>query len=483
MPESQSPQSPAPDGSSSNPSDANRTNDGSPAPTSAGPGTASTGLKVGMKPRHLVMMSLGSAIGAGLFVGSGEGVQAAGPAVLISYAVAGLIVIFVMRALGELVAADPNPGAFSHYAGKAMGPAAAFAVGALWWVQLCLVVAAEATAAAQIAANYIPAVPQWVLALVIMIVFTAINLTTSGSFGEFEFWFSLLKVVFVALFLVLGIAYLLGWTPAAPPQEIFAEGFMPTGLPGIAAGLLVVAFAFGGIEIVAVAAAETANPTRSVTRAIRTIVWRILFLYIGSVAVIVLVLDWTDPRLADSPFVAVLDTAGLPVVASLLAAVIVIALLSSMNANIYGASRMSFSMSQRKMLPAVLGRTNRRGVPVAAVLATSAFGFVAVALNYFWAAEVLGVLLRIVGSTLIVTWVATLVSQIIIRRRAEAAGETLPLKMWLFPWLSYATLAGIAVIIALGLTVEAVRIQIIGTLIFSAALYGIGYLVTRRLKA
>lgn len=436
-----------------------------------------------MKPRHLVMMSLGSAIGAGLFVGSGEGVQAAGPAVLISYAVAGLIVIFVMRALGELVAADPNPGAFSHYAGKAMGPAAAFAVGALWWVQLCLVVAAEATAAAQIAANYIPAVPQWVLALVIMIVFTAINLTTSGSFGEFEFWFSLLKVVFVALFLVLGIAYLLGWTPAAPPREIFADGFMPTGLPGIAAGLLVVAFAFGGIEIVAVAAAETANPTRSVTRAIRTIVWRILFLYIGSVAVIVLVLDWTDPRLADSPFVAVLDTAGLPVVASLLAAVIVIALLSSMNANIYGASRMSFSMSQRKMLPAVLGRTNRRGVPVAAVLATSAFGFVAVALNYFWAAKVLGVLLQIVGSTLIVTWVATLVSQIIIRRRAEAAGETLPLKMWLFPWLSYATLAGIAVIIALGLTVEAVRIQIIGTLIFSAALYGIGYLVTRRLKA
>lgn len=364
-----------------------------------------------------------------------------------------------------------------------MGPAAAFAVGALWWVQLCLVVAAEATAAAQIAANYIPAVPQWVLALVIMIVFTAINLTTSGSFGEFEFWFSLLKVVFVALFLVLGIAYLLGWTPAAPPREIFADGFMPTGLPGIAAGLLVVAFAFGGIEIVAVAAAETANPTRSVTRAIRTIVWRILFLYIGSVAVIVLVLDWTDPRLADSPFVAVLDTAGLPVVASLLAAVIVIALLSSMNANIYGASRMSFSMSQRKMLPAVLGRTNRRGVPVAAVLATSAFGFVAVALNYFWAAEVLGVLLQIVGSTLIVTWVATLVSQIIIRRRAEAAGETLPLKMWLFPWLSYANLAGIAVIIALGLTVEAVRIQIIGTLIFSAALYGIGYLVTRRLKA
>ncbi|WP_319020592.1 amino acid permease [Brevibacterium aurantiacum] len=470
MPESQSPLPPEPADASS----------AAPTPDVAGGGA---GLKVGMKPRHLVMMSLGSAIGAGLFVGSGAGVQAAGPAVLISYVVAGLIVVFVMRALGELVAADPNPGAFSHYAGRAMGPAAAFAVGALWWVQLCLVVAAEATAAAQIAASYVPSVPQWVIALAIMVIFTAINLTTSGSFGEFEFWFSLIKVAFVPLFLVLGAAFLFGWTPAQPPETIFADGFMPTGLPGVAAGLLVVAFAFGGIEIVAVAAAETANPSRSVTQAIKTIVWRILFLYIGSVAIIVLVLDWKDERLAESPFVAVLDTAGLPVIASLLAAVIVIALLSSMNANIYGASRMAFSMSERKMLPPGLSRTTRRGVPMIAVLATSAFGFVAVALNYFWAAEVLGVLLNIVGSTLIVTWVVTLISQIIIRRRTEAAGEELPLKMWLFPWLSYATLAGIAMIIILGLTVESVRIQIIGTLVFTAALYGIGYLVTRKRRA
>ena len=141
---------------------------------------------------------------------------------------------------------------------------------------------------------------------------------------------------------------------------------------------------------------------------------------------------------------------------------------------------MSFSMSQRSMLPRGLGRTNRRGVPVPAVLATSAFGFVAVALNYFWAAEVLGVLLNIVGSTLIVTWVATLVSQIVLRRRAEAAGQSLPLRMWGYPWLSYVTLAGIAVIIGLGLTVESVRFQIVGTLIFVVALYLVGLVVTKR---
>src|SRR5699024_215838 len=142
---------------------------------------------------------------------------------------------FVMRALGELVAADPNPGAFSHYAGKALGPAAAFAVGALWWVQLCLVVAAEATAAAQIAAAYIPSVPQWVIALAIMLVFTAVSLAASGGFGEFGCGFALIKVACVGLCLVLGLACLLGWAPAGPPAQIVAEGFMPTGVAGVAA--------------------------------------------------------------------------------------------------------------------------------------------------------------------------------------------------------------------------------------------------------
>src|SRR5699024_6404335 len=216
--------------------------------------------------------------------------------------------------------ADPNPGAFSHYAGKALGPAAAFAVGALWWVQLCLVVAAEATAAAQIAAAYIPSVPQWVIALAIMLVFTAINLTASGSFVELEFWFSLIKVAFVGLFLLLGLAYLLVWTPADPPAQIFADGFMPTGVSGVAAELLAVAVALGGLSIVATAPAQTANPERSASQAITTAGWRTLFPSIGSVAIIVLILPWTDDRLAESPFVAVIETAGLPSAASLMEA-------------------------------------------------------------------------------------------------------------------------------------------------------------------
>lgn len=441
---------------------------------------SSNALHAGMKPRHLVMMSLGSAIGAGLFVGSGEGIAAAGPAVLISYVVAGLIVIFVMRMLGEMVAADPNSGAFSYYAGRALGPSAAFAVGWLWWLQLCLVVAAEATAAAQTLATIAPIFPQWGYALIFMVVFTWINLLGVGSFGEFEFWFSLFKVAFVFLFLLLGIAYLVGLTPADSPGLANLTGdFMPNGLGGVAAGLLVVAFAFGGIEIVAVAAAETQNPRRAVGTAIRGIIWRILLFYMGSVAIMVIALPWDDPALATSPFVVVLNQAGLPAIGAIMGLVIVAALLSSLNANVYGASRMVYSLAHRRMAPALFGRTTRSGVPAAALLGSVAFGFVAVALNYFWAESVLGLLLNVVGSTLILTWVATVVSHLVLRRRAEAAGRELPLKMWGYPWLPWATLAGIAAIIALGMTVPSVRFRMLATFAITAVLWLVGWVLTR----
>ncbi|GAA4516611.1 amino acid permease [Brevibacterium yomogidense] len=440
------------------------------------------GLRPSMRPRHLIMMSLGSAIGAGLFVGSGEGIAAAGPAVLVSYAIAGLIVIAVMRMLGEMVAADPNPGAFSYYVGKALGPSSAFAVGWLWWITLCLVVAAEATAAAQIMAGLVPLFDQWVYALAFMVLFTWINLWGVKNFGEFEFWFSFIKVAFVFLFLALGVAFLLGWTPAESPglTHLTESSFMPNGLGGVAAGLLVVIFAFGGIEIVAVAAAETAEPQKSIKAATRTILWRILLFYMGSVGIMVLALPWDDPALVESPFVAVLNQAGLPALAAIIGLIIVAALLSSLNANVYGASRMFYSLAQRGMAPRRLGTLNERAVPTAGVWMSVAFGFVAVGLNYFWAEEVLDLLLNIVGSTLIVTWLSAIVSHLILRTRAERAGEKLPLTMWLFPYLSWATLVGLVAIIVLGFTVADVRGQLLATFGLFVALLIAGRIATRR---
>lgn len=453
------------------------------AATSAATPQVTSHLGTSMKARHLVMMSLGSAIGAGLFIGSGAGIAAAGPAVLISYAIAGLVVIIMMRALGEMVAAAPASGAFSVYTERALGPAAGFTVGWLWWIQLCLVIAAEATASAQLLSGLWPVFPQWVLALVFMVVFTAINLLGVGKFGEFEFWFSMLKVGAVVAFLIVGIVFLFGGTPADPPGfSNLTEhgGFFPMGVAGVAAGLLVVAFAFGGIEIVAVAAAETDDPARNVSRAIRTIVWRILLFYMGSVALMVIALPWDSDSLGASPFVATLDAAGLPGLGAVLGIVIVIALLSSLNANLYGASRMVFSLSERGLAPRGLHWLNNRRVPVAAVMASTAFGFLGVGLNYLWAEEILGILLNIVGSTLIVTWLATLVSHLILRRRAHRNGEPWPYSARLFPWTNVLALVVVATIIGLGLTVADVRFQILATTALVVVLMVIGALISRR---
>ncbi len=208
------------------------------------------------------MMGLGSAIGAGLFLGSGAGVQAAGPAVLISYLVAGTLIILVMWALGEMAAANPNSGAFSVYAAKAMGRTAGATVGWLWWLQLVVVIAAEALGAAALLFTVWPVIPVWALSLIFMVVFTAINLAGVKNFGEFEFWFAILKVAAILLFLGIGTALLLGWLPdvESPGLTNFTADFAPAGLGGIATALFVVIFAFGGTEIVSVAAAETENP-------------------------------------------------------------------------------------------------------------------------------------------------------------------------------------------------------------------------------
>lgn len=437
-------------------------------------------LKAGMRSRHLVMMSLGAAIGAGLFVGSGKAVAAAGPAVLLAYVIAGAIVVLMMRMLGEMVAADPNPGAFSYYAGRAFGPGVGFAVGWLWWVQEALVVAAEAVAAAALLSGLIGGPPAWLWALVFMVVFTAVNLSGVSRFGEFEFWFALIKIAFVVLFLVLGAAFLLGWTGEPGPGLGNLTDPMPMGWQGVIAALLLVAFAFGGIELVAIAAAETADPEHSVSRAIRAIVWRILIFYVGTVAVIVLALPWNDPAVAAGPFKAVLDTAGLPAVAATLTAIIVVALLSSLNANLYGASRMAFSLGERAMAPKALTRLDRRGVPALGVLLTVIPGFLAVPATYLWGSAVLDKLLSLVGSTLIVTWLATICSQIVLRRRADRDDTVLPLRMWLFPYLSVAALIGVLAILILGLTAPSTRDQIVSTAVLVVVLYLIGAALARR---
>ncbi len=457
-------------------------------PLSPAPGTDRLGS--GLRTRHLTMMGLGSAIGAGLFLGSGVGIGVAGPAVLVSYAVAGVIVVLVMRMLAEMASARPASGSFSVYAEEALGRWAGFLLGWLYWFMLIMVLGAEITGAAQIVSGWAPALPQWAVALVFVAVFAVVNLWGVRQFGEFEFWFAFIKVAAIIAFLVIGLALAFGWLPgttAVGTENFLGQGgFAPEGLSGIAAGLLVVAFAFGGIEIVTIASAEAEDPQTAVGRATRTIVWRILVFYLGSIAVMVFVLPWNSPALAASPFASVLDLAGLPLAATLMEVVVVIALLSAFNAQVYGTSRMAYSLSRRGDGPTVLTRVSRTTVPWVSVLVSIFFGVVAAGLNWLLPETLLGILLNAVGAALLVVWVLIAVSQLrlrpVLEEEARDSGEPMRLRAWGYPWVTWGVLVALAALTALMLTDTAARHQLFSTAGLVAVILAIYALMSRRTR-
>ena len=403
------------------------------------------------------MIALGGVIGAGLFVGTGTGIALAGPAVLISFALAGLLALLVLRMLGEMAAEHPSGGAFSVHAEKAIGPWAGFTVGWTYWAAVGVVLAVEATGAAKIASSWVPAVPQWAWVLLFMSALTAVNLTNVRSFGEFEFWFAGLKVAAIVLFLVLGLAAVAGLGFDSPGTENL-EDFLPNGWGGVVAGFMVTVFAFGGLEVVTIAAADAEDPKQAVKKAVRTSMTRLLVFYLGSMAVVVTLLPWNDSEVGASPYVAVLNRLGIPAAAQIMNVVIFVALLSAINATLYGAARMLSSLAERGEAPkALLNKKN--GVPRNAVLASVAFGFFSVLLNYLWPDTVFLLLLNAVGSALLVVWAFIAVSQLRLRRTMTEPA----VPMWGYPYLSWLALAAIVTVIVLMLSDEQARVQILST--------------------
>ncbi|MER5732746.1 amino acid permease [Streptomyces sp. NPDC002138] len=420
----------------------------------------------GLKQRHLTMLGLGGVIGAGLFVGSGAGITIAGPAIVVSYLLAGALAMLVMRMLGEMSAAMPASGSFSVHAERALGRWAGFSVGWLYWFLLVVVLAVEATAAAKIANGWVPGIAQWAWVLIFMVVFTVTNLAAVRNFGEFEFWFAALKVGAIVLFLVLSTLAVFGVLPDTDPVGLAnltgQGGFAPNGFSGVVAGMLAVVFAFGGLEVVTIAAAESDDPARSVARAVRSAVWRILFFYVGSMLVIVTLLPWRSMKAGESPYVAVLDSIGIPGAGQIMNIVVFVALLSALNANLYGSSRMVFSLAERGEAPKSLLAVSGGGVPRRAVFASVAFGFVSVLLNLLWPDTVFLYMLNAVGAVLLFVWALIAVSQLRLRPRIEREmPEKLTLRMWCFPYLTWVALAGMAAVLVLMLFDDSARPQLL----------------------
>ncbi|MCQ1578214.1 amino acid permease [Streptomyces parvus] len=442
---------------------------------------SSGGLQAGLKNRHLSMIAIGGVIGAGLFVGSSAGIAAAGPAILISYAMVGLMVVLVMRMLGEMAAARPSSGSFSAYADQALGRWAGFSIGWLYWFFWVVVLAVEATAGAAILENWIPGVPQWAWALIVMVVLTATNLVSVGSYGEFEFWFAGIKVVAIAAFVVVGFLAVFGLLPGSDnPGSGLAHltdngGFFPEGPGAILTGVLMVVFSFMGSEIVTLAAGESSDPQRAVSKATNSVIWRIAVFYLGSIFVVLTLLPWNDPSIQEKgSYVAALDSIGIPQAGNVMDFIVLTAVLSCLNSGLYTASRMAFSLGERGDAPKSFAKVNGRGVPQAAILSSVVFGFVAVFFNYQWPDTVFQFLLNSSGAVALFVWLVICFTQL--RMRGIILRETpgkLVVRMWLFPYLTWATIAAISFILVYMLTDDTAREQVVLSLLVAALVVGI----------
>jgi len=446
---------------------------------------SSSGLEQGLKPRHVTMLSIAGVIGAGLFVGSGHAIAQAGPAVLLAYAAAGTLVVLVMRMLAEMAVASPDTGSFSTYADRAIGHWAGFTIGWLYWWFWVLVIPLEAVAAGTILHAWFPGTAIWVFTLVITLLLTATNLFSVKNYGEFEFWFALVKVLAIIGFIILGLLAIFGYLPTSQVSGVAhlsdTIGFMPNGMGAVLAAMLTTMFSFMGTEIVTIAAAESKDPSKQITKATNSVIWRIGLCYLVSIFIVVALVPWNDPSLAQlGSYQTVLDRMGIPNAKLIVDIVVLIAVTSCLNSALYTSSRMLYSLSKRGDAPAAAKRTNAAGTPYWAVMMSTGAAFVAVFANYVAPAAVFEFLLASSGAIALLVYLVIAVSQLRMRQKRTALGENISFKMWLIPGLTYAVIVFIVAILTVMLFQEAHRVEIMATGMLSILVVVAGLLVARR---
>jgi GABA permease len=446
---------------------------------------SSNGLEQGLKPRHVTMLSIAGVIGAGLFVGSGHAIAAAGPAVLLAYAAAGTLVVLVMRMLAEMAIASPDTGSFSTYADRAIGHWAGFTIGWLYWWFWVLVIPLEANAAATILHAWFPGVAIWAFTLVITLLLTVTNLFSVKNYGEFEFWFALVKVVAIIGFIILGVLAIFGLLPTSQVSGVShlfdTQGFLPNGMGAVLAAMLTTMFSFMGTEIVTIAAAESKDPGQQISKATNSVIWRIGLFYLVSIFIVVALVPWNDAGLAQvGSYQIVLDRMGIPNAKLIVDLVVLVAVTSCLNSALYTASRMLFSLGNRGDAPAAAKITNKSGTPYWAVILSTAAAFLAVFANYVAPAAVFEFLLASSGAIALLVYLVIAVSQLRMRQKRMAVGEKIAFKMWLFPGLTYAVIVFIVGILTIMLFQEAHRVEILATGLLSVLVVVAGLLVARR---
>jgi GABA permease len=399
----------------------------------------------------MTMIALGGVIGAGLFVGSGVVIRAAGPAAVVSFVITGLLVVLVMRMLGEMAVALPAVGSFYEYARLAfsdrprLGELAGFVSGWMYWYFWVIVVAMEAVAGAGLLRFWLPDQPTWLISLALLLSLTFTNLVSVRSFGEFEFWFASIKVAAIVVFLVLAGSYVLGLWPgvAASVANLTAHGgFAPNGLIPVLTGAVAATGFYFGAELVTIAAAEAAEPAQAVAKATNSVITRVLLFYVGSILLVVCLVPWNSQAIA-TPYVSALSAMGIPAAAQIMNVVVLTAVLSALNSGLYASSRMLFALTARGDAPPGLAKLSRNGVPSRAILLGTVFGYGAVVMSYISPDTVFAFLVNSYGTVAVFVYLLIAISELRLRARLEAEDPArLRIRMWAYPYLTYLAIAG-----------------------------------------
>lgn len=366
-------------------------------------------------------MAIGGAIGAGYFLGSGIAIKTAGPSLLLAYAIGGVTMFFIIRALGELTVSHPESGSLGSYATQFIGPLTGFVTGWSYWLAALLGCTAESTGIGILVHQRFPAAPQWLVALCVVCLLYLINICGVRVFGESEYWLAIIKVVTVAAVICYGLAVLIFRVGPLAPHAHLANlwrygGFMPNGFDGLMTALPIVIFAFGGLEVIGLAAAETEQPEVTVPRAINSVLYRILLFYIGSFAVIMALLPWTQFSAHASPFVDVLSRADLSAAPEAVSLVTIIAIFSSGNTILFASTRMLYGLATAGQAPRSIGKLNRGHAPYRAVTLSAFVLLIGVGLSYMVPDKAFNYLLSMASWLLLWGWASIVISHLVYRR-------------------------------------------------------------------
>lgn len=438
----------------------------------------------GLKDRHVQLIALGGAIGVGLFLGSGRAISQVGPAIILAYAVAGAIVFLIMRALGELLLHRPVAGSFAVYAEEYISPFAGFTTGWSYWFMWVVTGMAEITAVGIYTHYWFPEIPQWIPALITLSVLYGVNLVAVKLFGELEFWFALIKILAIVGLLIAGPLFLIFGTgehaATASVSNLWAHGgFVPNGTLGVVLALQIVAFSFGGVELLGVTAGEVEDPAKSLPKATNAIVWRILVFYIGALLVIMSLVPWTEFSAGESPFVMVFDRMGIPAAAGIINFVVITAAASSCNSGIFSTGRMLYTLSHFGQAPKAFGKVNRNHVPAAGITASVIVMLFGVVLNYLMPEKVFVYVTSVALIGILWTWGMIILAHLGYRRSvARGQAPAVSFRMPGAPytnWLVLAFLAMVAVFLSFD---EGTRIALYVAPVWFALL-AIGYRLYR----